>query len=60
MTNEKMTITKALSELKVLDNRISSEIHSAVFCNVSKHTMRTLGGKKFPTLKQKCRATTIR
>lgn len=51
MTNEKMTITKALSELKVLDNRISSEIRSAVFCNVSKHTMRTLGGKNISDVK---------
>lgn len=45
MTNEKMTITKALSELKVLGNRITAEIRSATFCNVSKHTMRTLNGK---------------
>lgn len=45
MTNEKMTITKALSELKVLNNRITAEIRSATFCNVSKHTMRTLNGK---------------
>lgn len=51
MTNEKMTITKALSELKVLDNRIASEIRSAVFCNVSKHTMRTLGGKNISDVK---------
>ena len=45
MTNERMTITKALSELKVLGNRITTEIRSATFCNVSKHTMRTLNGK---------------
>lgn len=51
MTNEKMTITKALSELKVLDNRISSEIRNAIFCNVSKHTMRTLGGKNISDVK---------
>lgn len=51
MTNEKMTITKALSELKVLGNRITAEIRSATFCNVSKHTMRTLNGKNITDVK---------
>lgn len=51
MTNEKMTITKALSELKVLGSRITAEIRSATFCNVSKHTMRTLNGKNITDVK---------
>ena len=51
MTNEKMTITKALSELKVLGNRITAEIRSATFCNVSKHTRRTLNGKNITDVK---------
>jgi hypothetical protein len=51
MTNEKMTIAKALSELKVLGNRITAEIRSATFCNVSKHTMRTLNGKNITDVK---------
>lgn len=45
MTTEKMTITKALSELKLLDKRIESEICEAQFCEANKHVMRTLNGK---------------
>lgn len=32
MTTETMTITKALSELKILDKRISDEICESQFC----------------------------
>ena len=45
MTTEKMTIVSALSELKVLNSRISEEIATATFCDVNKHVMRTLKGK---------------
>ena len=51
MTTEKMTITKALSELKVLSNRIIAEIRNATFCDVSKHTMRALNGKNISDVK---------
>lgn len=45
MTTEKMTIVSALSELKVLNSRISEEIATATFCDVNKHVMRILKGK---------------
>lgn len=45
MTTEKMTVTKALSELKILDKRIESEICEAQFCAANKHLQRTLNGK---------------
>lgn len=51
MTKETMTITKALSELKILDSRINNETTSMVFCDTSKHAMRTLKGKSIPDAK---------
>lgn len=45
MTKETMTITKALSELKILDKRIESEICDTQFCAANKHFQRTLNGK---------------
>lgn len=52
MTNEKMTITKALSELKLLNKRIEDEIFSAKFCAANKHFQRTLDGKPIDTAKK--------
>ena len=45
MTTETMTITKALSELKILNKRIRDEITSATFCDANKRVMRMLKGK---------------
>lgn len=52
MTTEKMTITKALSELKLLDKRISDDICEAQFCAANKHFQRTLNGKSIDTAKK--------
>lgn len=52
MTKEKMTITKALSELKLLDKRISDEVCEAQFCAANKHFQRTLNGKSIDTAKK--------
>lgn len=49
MTTETMTITKALSELKILNKRIRDEITSAIFCDANKHVMRTIRGKSIAT-----------
>lgn len=38
MTTEKMTIHKALSELKIIDSRIENAIRSGVFCISNKHS----------------------
>lgn len=52
MTKETMTITKALSELKILDKRIESEICEAQFCAANKHIMRNLNGKPIAEAKK--------
>lgn len=52
MTNETMTITKALSELKLLDKRITDDIFNAKFCAANKHFQRTLDGKPVETAKK--------
>lgn len=44
MTNEKMTIHRALAELKVLEDRIESEINDANFCTAAKHSETKLNG----------------
>ena len=41
---EKMTIHKALSELKVLENRIQKETGDAVFCVANKHANTVIKG----------------
>lgn len=44
MTNETMTIHKALIELKTLDNRIDKEIDAAQFTFVNKHSNKKVNG----------------
>lgn len=44
MTNETMTIHKALIELKTLDNRISKEIGAANFVIINKHSNKKVFG----------------
>lgn len=43
-TVEKMTIHKALCELKILDNRINNAISSARFCLANKHSNEKVNG----------------
>lgn len=44
MTTEKMTIHKALSELKILDTRIIKEIDDNGFCAANKHSSKKING----------------
>lgn len=44
MTTEKMNVHRALAELKILDNRIISEIDLAVFCQANKHSNEKING----------------
>lgn len=46
MTTEKMTVHKALSELKILDDRIHLAISEAVFCVTNKHSNEKIKLKK--------------
>lgn len=44
MTTEKMTIHKALAELKVIDNRINSAIMGVTFAYANKHSNEKISG----------------
>lgn len=51
MNREKMSVHKALAELKVLDSRIEKAICESVFCNTVRHCFDKLGGKKIADVK---------
>ena len=44
MTTEKMTVHKALAEIKVMDDRISSAIYGGVYCLANKHSNEKVKG----------------
>lgn len=48
MTTEKMTVHKALCELKTLDDRINKAIQGAVYVFANKHTNTKVAGKSIP------------
>ena len=48
MIHEKMTVHKALAELKTLDDRIDSEITGSVFIRANRHNNMKIFGKTIP------------
>ena len=44
MNKETMTVHKALSELKLLDDRINKVIYTSIFCEANKHSNEKIGG----------------
>ena len=48
MIHEKMTVHKALAELKTLDDRINSEITGSVFVRANRHSNTKIFGKAIP------------
>ena len=44
MTTEKMTVHKALAELKVIGDRITNAISTGVFCRANKHSNEKING----------------
>ena len=48
MTNEKMSVHKALCELKTLDARITKCINEAVFVFANKHSNNKVNGMSLP------------
>ena len=48
MIHEKMTVHKALAELKTLDDRINSEITGSVFVRANRHNNMKIFGKAIP------------
>ena len=45
MTNETMTIHKALAELKLLEQRIDTGIHAKIHCSVAKNSTLKINGE---------------
>lgn len=56
MNREKMNVHKALSELKVLDDRINSKIQSTIFCMSNRHSNTKLNGKPIEEFKNDIKA----
>lgn len=44
MTTEKMTVHKALAELKIIGDRINSAIQTGVYCRANKHSNEKING----------------
>lgn len=44
MFTEKMTVHKALAELKILNDRINKTILDGVYCGANKHSSKKIGG----------------
>ncbi len=44
MTNETMSIHKALAELKIIGDRIETAIHSGYYCKANKHSNEKVNG----------------
>lgn len=56
MTQEKMTIHKALAELKVIDNRINRAICDGSYVIANKHSNEKIGGAPINVYKERMKA----
>ena len=56
MTNETMTVHKALAELKVIDNRISKAIADGTYVIANKHSNEKIKGKTINDFKEHIKA----
>ena len=56
MTTEKMTIHKALAELKTMDDRINKAIHSTTYVLAVKHSAEKINGVKINDFKNQMRS----
>ena len=56
MTNEKMTVHKALAELKTMDDRISKAIRSTTYVLAVKHSAEKINGVKVNDFKDQMRS----
>lgn len=56
MTNEKMTVHKALAELKVIDSRISKAINEGTYVVSNKHSNEKIQGKTINDFKEYMRS----
>ena len=56
MTKEKMTVHKALAEMKTIDSRIYKKINEAKFCVSNRHSNQVIGGEPINVFKDKAKA----
>ena len=56
MTTEKMTVHKALAELKIIDSRINNAINEGVYVVANKHSNEKIGGKTINDYKEHMKA----
>lgn len=57
MTQETMTIHKALAELKILDGRINKEIQNGLYCAANKHSNAKINGIPIEDFKKAVQGT---
>ena len=57
MTTEKMTVHKALAELKVIDDRINKAISEGVYVIANKHSNEKIQGMTIEQFKEKMKAS---
>lgn len=57
MTNEKMTVHKALAELKVIGDRITTSIQSGAYCRANKHSNDKINGVSVDEFKKQIQGT---
>ena len=55
MTTEKMSVHKALAELKTMDDRITKAINNGTYCCANKHSNVKISGISIPEYKAKMR-----
>ena len=56
MTTEKMTVHKALAELKTMDDRITKAMHDATYVLAVKHSAEKINGMTVQNFKEKMRS----
>lgn len=57
MTNEKMTVHKALAELKVIDDRIANAINAGTYVIANKHSNEKIKGMTIDAFKNEMKAS---
>lgn len=57
MTTEKMTVHKALAELKIIDSRINAAINDGTYVIANKHSNEKIGGVSINEFKDKMRSS---
>lgn len=57
MTTEKMTVHKALAELKIIDSRINAAINDGTYVIANKHSNEKIGGVPINEFKDKMRSS---